>query len=205
MMKDIFGRRGTYKKIHFIWSVLFLVEAPLFFLIKDKFIFTFHNDVPHNYIKKTFLPYKAIMKLASTIVFVSNYTKNRFTENYGVHKDSQLIQHGIMPVETLATDDLSNEFEKEKRILFWGRVEAYKGVDIFSSFNFKWPVEIYGRWSKDLMPLKNKLSKHKAIYMYNALLSFDVLSIMLSQDAVFILPYKDATQSGVLYTLLAYG
>jgi len=31
------------------------------------------------------------------------------------------------------------------------------------------------------------------------------LAALLSRDVVFILPYKDATQSGVLYTLLAYG
>jgi glycosyltransferase involved in cell wall biosynthesis len=205
MLKDIFLKRKNYKKIHFIWSIFFLFESLFFLLIKDKLIFTFHNDVPHSYKRKIFWPFKIIMKLASKIVFVSNYTMSTFIKNYGVHPNYQLVQHGIMPIETLKNNKFDENINVEKTLLFWGRIEDYKGVDIFANFIIDFPVEIYGKWSPQLISLKNKLSRMKGIYINDSYLPFDELSTMLSREVVFILPYKDATQSGVLYTLLAYG
>ncbi|MBA6358131.1 glycosyl transferase family 1 [Colwellia sp. BRX8-3] len=201
----MFLKRKSYKKIHFIWSVFFLFESTLFFLIKDKLIFTIHNDVPHSYNKKTFWPYKIIMKLASKIVFVSNYTMRTFIKNYGAHPNYQLVQHGIMPIDTLSNTRLDTNIQLEKVILFWGRVEEYKGIDVFDYFIFDWPVEIYGKWSSQLISLKNKLSLIESVLINDSYLPFDELASMLSRDVIFILPYKDASQSGVLYTLLAYG
>lgn len=205
MLKDIFVKRNSYNKIHFIWSVFFLLESLLFVLIRNKLVFTFHNDVPHSYNKKVFWPYKAIMKLASKIVFASNYTMRTFIKNYGTHPYCQLIQHGIMPIETLLETQLVPNVEVEKKILFWGRVEVYKGLDVFADYTWDWPVEINGKWSLQLTSLKNELSLMENIFINDSYLPFDELLAMLSRDVVFILPYKDATQSGVLYTFLAYG
>jgi glycosyltransferase involved in cell wall biosynthesis len=205
MLKDIFLKRKIYKKIHFIWSVFFLAESLLFVLIRKKLVFTFHNDVPHSYNKKVYLPYQIIMKLASKIVFVSNYTMSTFFSNYGEHPSFQLIQHGVMPIQTLPDMSLDTNIQIEKVILFWGRVEDYKGVDIFTNIKMDYPVEIYGKWSSKMVSLKNKLSTVKNIFINDHYLSLDELAMMLSRDVIFILPYKDASQSGVLYTLLAYG
>ena len=205
MLKDIYFKRNSYKKIHFIWSVLIFVEVFLFIIIQNKLIFTFHNDVPHSYKKKTFWVYKVIMKLASTIVFVSNYTMKKFIKNYGTHLNTHLIQHGIMPIETLSPSLIRSSVEVDKSILFWGRVEEYKGVDVFCDFTTDYPVEIYGKWSSQLTTLKKKLSLMKNVLINDSYLPFDELSTMLSRNVVFILPYKDATQSGVLYSYLAYG
>jgi glycosyltransferase involved in cell wall biosynthesis len=205
MLKDIFLKRNSYKKIHFIWSVLLFFESILFLLIKDKLIFTYHNDVPHSYKKKVFWPYKVIMKLTSKIVFVSDYTMRTFVNNYGAHPNYQLVQHGIMPIETLLVTMLDVNAQIEKVILFWGRIEEYKGVDIFDDFTLDWPVEIYGKWSPQLLPLKYKLSLKNSVLINDSYLPFDELASLLSREGVFILPYKDASQSGVLYTLLAYG
>lgn len=205
MLKDIFLKRKSYKNVHFIWSVFFLFEFILFALIKNKLIFTFHNDVPHSYKQKVFWPYKVIMRLASKILFVSNYTMINFIKNYGTHPSIHLIQHGIMPIETLPPSQVNTNIKVEKSIVFWGRVEEYKGVDVFSSSTFDLPIEIYGKWSLQLSHLKNKLNERDNIFINDSYLPFDELSKMLSREVVFILPYKDATQSGVLYTFLAYG
>ena len=60
-----------------------------------------------------------------------------------------------MPIDKLSNDNLIQHVEVEKKILFWGRVEEYKGVDIFADFSIGYPVEIYGKWSSQLI-LKNK-------------------------------------------------
>ena len=205
MLKDIFLNRVNYKKIHFIWSVFFIFEFFLFFSIKEKLIFTFHNDVPHSYKKKVYWPYKIIAKLASKVVFVSQYTMNNFIENYGPNTDCYLIQHGLMPIDTLDSVKQVNNIQIERKLLFWGRVEEYKGVDLFEGFTANYPVEIYGKWSPQLADLKGKLALKSDIFINDNYLELDELATMLSRDVVFILPYKDATQSGVLYTFLAYG
>jgi glycosyltransferase involved in cell wall biosynthesis len=205
MLKDIFLNRNSYKHIHFIWSVLFILEILFFLLIKDKLIFTFHNDVPHSYNKTVFWPYKCIQKLASKIVFVSNYTMRTFLNNYGTHPNYKLVQHGIMPIEIEVDTHIDVNVQVEKVVFFWGRIEEYKGVDIFDDFNLEWPIEIYGKWSSQLLSLKHKLSQKNNVHINDSYLPFDELASMLSRNGVFILPYKDASQSGVLYTLLAYG
>lgn len=203
MMKDIFVNKDEYLKIHFMWSIFSFIEIPFFLLIKHKLIFTFHNDVPHSYNKKIYLPYKIINKIAKKIVFVSNFTKNKFIKNYGLCKKYFLIQHGIMPIDSIDkgkinTSNISNE------LIFWGRVEEYKGIDIFNSLSDKYEISIYGKWNNNLKDLKDSLCKKENIHIVDDYLDLNELSNLLSKKAVFIMPYKNATQSGVLYTFLAY-
>jgi glycosyltransferase involved in cell wall biosynthesis len=174
-------------------------------IIRNKLIFTFHNDVPHHYKRKQYFPYKVITKLASKLIFVSQSTMNRFINNYGTPSSYQLIQHGIMPIDMLAESSETASPVVENVLLFWGKVEAYKGVDIFCNMDTHIPVEILGKWSPQLNSLKRSLADNSNITIADRYLSIDELSHLLSRSGVFILPYKNATQSGVLYTLLSYG
>lgn len=202
MMKDIFFNQDKYLKIHFVWSIFALIEIPFFLLIKNKLIFTFHNDVPHSFDKKTYFPYQIINKIAKKTLFVSNFTKNKFIENYGQNNKYFLIKHGIMPIDSMEINETNSDNPKE--LIFWGRVEEYKGVDIFSKFLDNYNISIYGKWNVNLRNLKESLSLKENIYIVDDYLNFDELNDLLSKKVVFIMPYKDATQSGVLYTFLAY-
>ena len=113
MMKDIFFDRNKYLKIHFMWSIFALGEIPFFFFIKNKLIVTFHNDVPHNYYKKTYLPYKIISKLARKVLFVSDFTKNTFIENYSKSNKYFLIQHGIMPIDSIDENEINSKISRD--------------------------------------------------------------------------------------------
>lgn len=202
MMKDIFFNKDKYLKIHFVWSIFELIEIPFFLLIKNKLIFTFHNDVPHSYNKKIYSPYKIINKIAKKVVFVSNFTKNKFIEHYETSNKYFLIKHGIMPIDLIDKSEISADISRE--LIFWGRIEGYKGIDIFDDSLDKYDIGIYGKWNKNLSDLKESLSKKENIHIVDSYLDFNELSGLLSKKAVFIMPYKDATQSGVLYTFLAY-
>ncbi len=205
LLVTLFYKRKLYEKIHFIWNILLFIELPFFLLFKDKLVFTYHNDVPHSYPRRRYLPYWLIMKMARKIVFVSNYTQRRFINNYGKHKSNYLLQHGVMPIGDLETIVSKKLPVVEKNIIFWGKVEEYKGVDIFNHYDLKRPIEIYGKWSLKLFSLKQQLNKLHDIHIFDNYLSTDELAKLMNRKAVFILPYKNATQSGVLYTLLAYG
>jgi len=204
LLFSIYRKRKSYSSIHFIWSIFILLEILLFISIKKKIVFTVHNDVPHGYKGKRYFPYSLIKRTVSTLVFVSKYTMQNFIRRYGNHKNMHLVQHGLMP--------LSHEFTKlsvdnslvEHKLIFWGRVEDYKGVDLFDKIPLELPIDIYGRWSRSLDSLKNNLLKKNNINIVDSYLSLDELSDLLKRQCIYILPYKDATQSGVLYTLLAY-
>lgn len=210
LLRDIYKNRKKYKKIHFFWSLFFLIEYPLFYKIKDKIIFTFHNDRPHEKNVKVYLPYKIIYNISSKNIFVSNFTKTRFINNYKIKDKKYLVlNHGLLPLQPNEEKINKKNVEIENTIIFWGLVKDYKGVDIFlelanDSFLNKYNFEIIGKWDKRLNSLKNRLLKYKNIKIYDKFLSLEDMHALMKRNVIFILPYKDATQSGVLYTFLNY-
>lgn len=202
MLSEILLKKNRYNKIHFIWNLYLPAEQIFFRLFGNKFIFTFHNNVPHSFKEKVFKPYQQINKFAQRKVFVSNFTKENFILDYGNYGEYYLLKHGIMPISN--DNKVSNISEPSDDIYFWGRVEEYKGIDIFQKFLTNYHVKIYGKWNVGLSKLKNELNNKRNIEIIDRYLQNDELIDLLCSDNIFILPYIDATQSGVLYTLLAY-
>ncbi|MEO1096497.1 MAG: glycosyltransferase, partial [Bacteroidota bacterium] len=198
---------------HFFWSIAFILEAPFYLLINKKLVFTFHNDRPHKSNSLTFRPFRFIYKICQKAVFVSETVQNRFIENYRIKdtKKIKLIQHGTMPISlnSLRTQKTSSSLHAlEKKIIFWGTVKPYKGIDLFLKLrehkyfdDFK--LEIYGKWDKELYPLKKSLEALD-VHIVDKYLPANFLSKVLETNGIFILPYSHASQSGVLYTLLWY-
>ena len=208
-LKDLLINYKNYQYIHFMWLGVMVIDIFLFLLVKRKLIFTFHNHIPHNKIKP-YLPYKIVYKLAFKVLFVSNFTENEFLKKYKIAIDNKYytFNHGLLPFNITNEEEKSIKNVFEKTIVFWGNVKDYKGVDTLLSmvndirFN-NWNIEVYGKWDKSLDNLKQKMKKTN-ISVYDKFLSTDELDILFKRDCIFILPYKDATQSGVLYTLLNY-
>ncbi len=204
----IYRNKKKYHKIHFFWSILFPIELPFFILLRDKLIFTFHNDKPHENDKNSYLPYKLIYDIARLNIFVSSFTKDRFVKNNSIKQNKfKVVNHGILPISI--DDNIKPSFQLEKTIVFWGLVKDYKGVDIFLDLlNSKeledYKFEIIGKWDDSMISLQKELSNYKNLKIINKFLSLSELKILLQRDVIFVLPYKNATQSGVLYTFLAY-
>lgn len=203
MLFEISYKKNRYNKIHFMWSLYVPIEEIFFKLYGDKFIFTFHNNVPHSFTGKVFKPYQKINKLASKKIFVSQFTQDAFILSYEKVGQYFLVNHGIMPLDDFEQKYKDGSKAKEE-ICFWGRVEEYKGLDIFKDKLQNYQIKIYGKWNQNLKQLQNYLGSKKNIQIIDDYLSTDELLKLLQENSVFILPYKDATQSGVLYTLLAY-
>jgi hypothetical protein len=204
----IIKNKNKYRKIHFFWSILFFLELPIFVLLKNKLIFTFHNDKPHERKKNGYLPYKIIYHLAKLNIFVSSFTKDRFIKNNNIkHKKFKIVNHGVLPISV--NDNIIINSKIEKTIIFWGLVKDYKGVDIFlnllnNKFLQDYQFEIIGKWDNSMSNLQKQLLTYNNIKIINKFISLEELKLLLQRDAIFILPYKNATQSGVLYTFLAY-
>ena len=207
LLKDLMFNYSKYSYIHFMWLGVVVIDLFLFIIIKNKLIFTFHNHKPHS-TKKQYLPYKVIYRLANKIVFISNFTKKQFITEYDINniENIYLFNHGILPFDE--NNFLINKNKIEKTIVFWGNVKDYKGVDVFlplvnSGIIRDWNIEIHGKWDKKLNSMKEDMSKTR-IKIFDKFLLNNELKILFDRNVIFILPYKDATQSGVLYTLLNY-
>ncbi|CAH7484631.1 conserved hypothetical protein [Vibrio chagasii] len=214
MLLDVYKARGFYKNINFQWSVFFPFEVLIIILLKGKVVFTFHNEVPHNSRRKYSFRNKILSVLCDKISFASQTTKDNFISIYGTQrKDKVLVnRHPLLPLVDdsggiILNNYLSSSDKYKNRLVFWGNVKEYKGVESFlhlepyviSSFR---PI-VLGKWDKSLYGLKDDLIE-KGIEVVDEYLDMTELVKYFNRENLFILPYRKATQSGVLYTLKYY-
>ena len=89
--------------------------------------------------------------------------------------------------------------------LFFGRIEYYKGIDLlleaFSTIEKKYAdcVSLLIAGKGDFSPYRESFSKLRNVKLLNYMIPDDeVISLFRGQHVVTVLPYRDATQSGVI-------
>ncbi|MET0332868.1 MAG: glycosyltransferase [Rhizobacter sp.] len=202
-----------YALMNLQFSGFWPAEWLVFGLLQSKFVFTVHNAVPHGFEGLQHGPTRRLAKLARTLVFVSEATREDFLRRYGeaFRAKATLLPHGLLPVTPTSpvvpytTDAVPNS------IVFWGRVQPYKGVELFADLSRSSEVErrglalaVHGAWAPELAPLRDQL-KLLGVQVHDSFLDDQQLLALLNTDAVFLLPYQHASQSGVLYALLNHG
>src|SRR3989338_1484510 len=99
---------------------------------------------------------------------------------------------------------------KELRILFFGRIETYKGIDtLVDAFeilhNEKIPISLTLAGRGDIpLSLREKISL-LGIHLLNSWISNEDLVSLLESTDIVAAPYKTATQSAVVLLALSYG
>ena len=98
---------------------------------------------------------------------------------------------------------------EQKQILFFGRIEPYKGIGILLEAvrplldaNPEWSLHIAG--GGDVMPYQEQLS-HPQIRLTNRFISDEEVAEFMEQASIVALPYLSASQSGVIPTAFAFG
>lgn len=119
------------------------------------------------------------------------------------------IMHGVLGVD----DCIDCETRPEQRtLLFFGRIEAYKGLrvlldalDILNARSSE-PVRliIAGRGS-DLETQRSRIEANSAIELIDQFIPVEAIPRLFSRSAIVVLPYIDATQSGVAALAFAFG
>ena len=142
--------------------------------------------------------------------FYSEYSKKQF-EN--INKKSSTSTHKI----TLQPYSFISQFkrpgnDKNKFILFFGRISYYKGIDIFikSIKNVLkiYPDEIFVIAGKGENIEINELIKsnyNKNIIVIDKYLEVEELANLIQESKFIVCPYREATQSGVLMTAKSMG
>lgn len=113
----------------------------------------------------------------------------------------QSAMHGVLMVPRSGAETIER---LPGRILFFGRMEAYKGLDVFLSAleilddrGIRYEAVVAGRGS-ELTRWRNRMDRNHRITTLEAFVSPSDASHLFRTAEVVALPYRDATQSGVL-------
>jgi glycosyltransferase involved in cell wall biosynthesis len=206
-------QRQRFHTVNLQFSVLWPLEMPFWWLLRGQLVFTVHNAVPHGFGGLQHAPTRRIASLARQLVFVSAATQEDFMRRYGeaFRAKAALLPHGLLPIAPGAAPQPVRACAKPQALVFWGTVKGYKGVELFAELarSQAWrdsglALEIHGRWDAELHPLRDELSA-LGVRIADRYLGAAELHTLMQRPVLFALPYRDASQSGALYTLLHEG
>lgn len=213
MYANVVRSSGHYKAINIQWSVFKVIDIVFYLIISSKLVFTFHNVKPHKSAKEKSRFNYLLYKISKKVLFVSKYTMEEFLRLHSLPKEkSFLLNHGIM----LLTDDnleKSNQRFDSKlgnlKAVFWGNVKEYKGLSFLVDSIEKLvdnniELEVYGKFDKDQIVHHDKLLSKGCISVNNYLSLEYVANILTRPNVLVVLPYKNASQSGIMFNLLAH-
>lgn len=213
LLFGLWRRRRRYDAINLQFSAWWPLEMPFFWLLRKQLVFTIHNAVPHGYAGRRHAPTERIAKLARSLVFVSRFSHDDFIARYGekFRARSHVFPLGLSPVVPEFAPVPYAAAAAPEALVYWSTVKAYKGVELFADLARSPRIrasglglEIYGAWSAELHALRDELAS-LGVRIEDSFLGAPRLLQLLSRNVVFILPYREASQSGALFSLLSHG
>jgi glycosyltransferase involved in cell wall biosynthesis len=182
-----------YPQMIFISLWLKLAKIPLVVTIHDPEIHPGNLIERINGILRIFT-----LKLASAVHIHSKIFKEKL-ETLGIQKENIfIIPHGSFA--PLFSPYKSGEIKKENNILFFGRIEKYKGLEYFVEAGlringFKFVIAGPGKIPENLLKvIKENPQKFE---LKNKFLSYKEIAELFQKSKVCVLPYIQATQSSI--------
>jgi glycosyltransferase involved in cell wall biosynthesis len=193
----------------------FSIAADWYFLqkIRNKKIYNIiHDPVPHTGEKRRWadLASAVFYKHVDKFLQYSNFSTDLFNENFPqyVGKTITLQTPIYTNLKVPVKDKISSSKEK---VLFFGRISPYKGVELFYSAAEQLSKEfkdvlfiIAGKALIGYSPQFLDNNSNPNIQILNQFIDLNTLSELMSDSSFCVLPYLDATQSGVVMTAYAY-
>jgi glycosyltransferase involved in cell wall biosynthesis len=170
-----------------------------------------HDPVPHSGEENKQISIRHLLfKNVDRFLLYSSFSTEVFKKNFPEYISKTLtlntpVYHNLVtPVETNnAIDEIS--------ILFFGRISPYKGVELFYNAAKELATEfnnvkfiIAGKAIPGYAPDFLNNNTNKKIQIINQFVDLKMLSKLMSESSLCVLPYIDATQSGVVMTCYAY-
>lgn len=203
-------RRKKYDVIHLTWPPSILDLFP--YLLKRKTVLTVHDPFSHssvhNYVRE--IERKRSFRLFDHFIVLNKSQKNDFIKCYHLDKLSKKVYTSLLGRYDYL--NIYNDHIQEtnlQQILFFGNVFSYKGIDVLleamilvhqQNPSVKLIVAGGGRYWFDI----SRYNKLDYIEIRNRYIPDVELVELISSSAYVVVPYKDATQSGVIMTAYAF-
>ncbi len=201
-----------------ITGVYIPMIQPLSMLINSFFrkkhrIVTLHDPIPHKGSGKLYADIcKKTAMQADDVVILSENFKAFTSEYYQIAPQHvHVIPHGIFDnYQRVYDSKLKHTYDKEKiNFLFFGRITPYKGLDVLA--------KAFGRLSEeyeivaltvvgngDFSPYREAYAALKNVTVINRWIKDEeVYGYFDGEDVITVLPYNEATQSGVIPVAMA--
>lgn len=186
-----------------------------------KSIYTAHDVLPHseNTIQNR-IKFRIIYKISDCLVVHTSHIRDRIIKEFSVNPAKvHIVVHGVY--KRIDNKRITREIARQYFglsyssivILFFGLISEYKGLDILlnslsklNEYNFQ--LLVAGRVKTEYKTKFNEL-----LHKYNPKNTFFILRHITDEEIeycfkatnVTVLPYKEASQSGVLFMSYAYG
>ncbi len=175
-------------------------------MLKKPLIYTVHDVIHHEGTPLYFKITEGLFRGMPDGLSVLTEQGKQFFVRKGFPAEKILVTpHGIYDFFTQHRRGLP----EEKQILFFGRIEPYKGLAILLEAarplldeNPEWSLQIAG--GGDVTPYQT-LPDHPQIRLTNRFLSDAEVAEFMERASIVALPYLTASQSGVIPTAFAFG
>lgn len=143
-----------------------------------------------------------IMQMATVLVFLSEFVRNRVKNNFGIDKPYIIAPHGLIEygkIEECQARELPV-------LLLFGRISKYKGADILLDALTKIDNNIYskviiaGKWNYQIPKIDETLK----VEIFDKWLSDDEIKKFIAMSDIMLFPYLEASQSGVATVAINY-
>lgn len=187
-----------------------LVMAIALKLLKIPYVVVVHDVYPHpgdGYMFQHFLQQILIKKSRLTVTFSKYVFKQLLAVNF-VPND-QIIEGWHPPFSYTTSSDIQYPAAKEVKLLNFGRLLLYKGLDLLEealdqvSCQKPYMLRIVGQGPQNVF--LDRLNQRSNVSVENRWVPEEEIAELMNWADVVILPYREASQSGVAATALAFG
>lgn len=192
-------------------------EGLWFRLFSKRFVLTVHNLLPHD--RETRLNrvlHQLAYRFPHELIVHTPLMKVQLNEGYGIPLGRiHVMEHGIEPwTESSASSEPRIPTDKTQRILFFGKVAPYKGLDILLEslklIDYPFSLTIAGTCNslaleKDLRKLMDCTRHQGRTVWENRYVDEAEIPFLFKSHDVLALPYRHIDQSGVLFQAFRYG
>lgn len=202
--------------IHFIDNhPRYIIYAPLLKLLGYQIITTQHDPILHSGDCKGIKGKIAVFtntilrKFSDTLVVHGQHLRSILVDEFKLAKDKiKVVPHGNYNFFTRRSDGKTKPIKNT--FLFFGRIVDYKGLDLLLE-SLEFVKKYYPDFSLiiagegDISPYQDMLKKYNSnILLYNWDIPDEEVYQYFERSQFVVLPYKDATWSGVIPLAFAF-
>jgi len=224
----IYVSKSKNKLLHIQWFRSSFIEGVvlnILFKYQDKkIIYSAHNIIPHdrdNIVNR--LIFNHIYHISNIIIVHTKYMKDRLVNEFKISENKiRIIKHGVYKiclddsVDTIHARSSLGIKSNDKVILFFGNIVPYKGLPVlinaFSDCikeidNIKLIIggKIEDKYRNKIQTLIGRSGVDSNIITKYGYLKEKEIDVLFKASDIVILPYLEASQSGVMFMAYAYG
>ncbi|HBH50243.1 MAG TPA: hypothetical protein DDX98_16480 [Bacteroidales bacterium] len=222
-----YSKKAKHKVFHIQWLRFYYFEGVLFStilkLMGKRIVYTVHDVLPHSKetpkMRKLF---KKVYRVSNHLIAHTGYIKKRLVEEFHLNQDKiAVVKHGVYNLnlhDAITKENARSEMKISKDdivLLFFGYITEYKGLPLlFDAFkqlerkheNIK--LLVAGKVSQEYKDtfdrLRAQITSDNVQITTKYLDDLEVEQHYKASDIV-VLPYLEASQSGVMFISYAYG